>query len=158
MQWIRNSISANFKNLLIKWEKYVFHWEKMELWYPWESCAYCKMFGLRKGPDTESKNIVIGDQNRFGKTKVKYVMASQMDMKEHQIYLQSQYSCPSCNEKCFDKKSSIWKYTIAVKFIFLLFCFLSLKQNTFDTRKNVNYFTSKALFIFKIIKFSFRIF
>ena len=35
----------------------------------------------------------------------------------------------------------------------LLVCFLSLNESTCQTRKNVFYFTSKALFILKKIKF-----
>ena len=36
---------------------------------------------------------------------------------------------------------------------FLLVCFLSLKEGTWETRKNAFYFTSKALFILEKIKF-----
>ena len=36
---------------------------------------------------------------------------------------------------------------------FLLVCFLSLKKSTCQTRKNVFYFTSKALFVLQKIKF-----
>ena len=36
---------------------------------------------------------------------------------------------------------------------FVLVCFLSLNESTFQTRKNVFYFTSKALFILEKIKF-----
>ena len=36
---------------------------------------------------------------------------------------------------------------------FLLVCFLRLKESTCETRKNVFYFTSKALFVLEIIKF-----
>ena len=36
---------------------------------------------------------------------------------------------------------------------FLLVCFIFLKESSCETRKNVFYFTSKALFVFKIIKF-----
>ena len=36
---------------------------------------------------------------------------------------------------------------------FLLVCFLCLKDRTCETRKNVFYFTSKALFVLEIIKF-----
>ena len=36
---------------------------------------------------------------------------------------------------------------------FLLVCFLCLKKSTCETRKNVFYFTLKALFILEIIKF-----
>ena len=36
---------------------------------------------------------------------------------------------------------------------FLLVCFLCLKDSTCETRKNVSYFTSKALFVLEIIKF-----
>ena len=37
--------------------------------------------------------------------------------------------------------------------IFLLVCFVYLKERTCETRKNVFYFISKALFILEIIKF-----
>ena len=37
---------------------------------------------------------------------------------------------------------------------FLLVCFVSLKESTCETRKNVFYFISKALFVLEIIKFS----
>ena len=36
---------------------------------------------------------------------------------------------------------------------FLLVSFVSIKESTFETRKNVFYFTSKALFVLEIIKF-----
>ena len=36
---------------------------------------------------------------------------------------------------------------------FLLVYFLSVKESTCKTRKNVFYFTSKALFVLQIIKF-----
>ena len=35
---------------------------------------------------------------------------------------------------------------------FLLVCFVSLKERNCETRKNVFYFTSKALFVLEIIK------
>ena len=38
--------------------------------------------------------------------------------------------------------------------MFLLFSFLSLEESTFETRKNVFCFFSKALFILEIFKFS----
>ena len=41
----------------------------------------------------------------------------------------------------------------AVSAIFLLACFVSLKEGTCESRKNAVYFTSKALFILEIIKF-----
>ena len=36
---------------------------------------------------------------------------------------------------------------------FLLVCFVCLKEGAFETRKNVSYFTSKALCVLEIIKF-----
>ena len=36
---------------------------------------------------------------------------------------------------------------------FLLVCFVCLKESTFETSKNLFYFTSKALFILEIITF-----
>ena len=36
---------------------------------------------------------------------------------------------------------------------FLLVCFECLKNSTCETRKNVFYFTSKAVFVLEIIKF-----
>ena len=36
---------------------------------------------------------------------------------------------------------------------FSLVCFLSLKKSTCETRKNIFYFTSKALFVLEKIKF-----
>ena len=36
---------------------------------------------------------------------------------------------------------------------FVLVCFLSLNESTFQTRENVFYFTSKALFVLEKIKF-----
>ena len=40
-----------------------------------------------------------------------------------------------------------------VSAIFLLVCFVCLKNSTCETRKNVFYFTSKTLFVLEIIKF-----
>ena len=36
---------------------------------------------------------------------------------------------------------------------FLIVCFVCLKERTSETRKNIFYFTSKALFVLEIIKF-----
>ena len=36
---------------------------------------------------------------------------------------------------------------------FLLLCFVNLKESICETRKNVSYFTLKALFVLEIIKF-----
>ena len=45
-------------------------------------------------------------------------------------------------------------YSLKVVFTtFLLICFVCLKEGTCETRKNVFYFTSKALFVLEIIKF-----
>ena len=41
----------------------------------------------------------------------------------------------------------------AVSTTFLLVCLVSLKESTCETRKNVTYFTAKALFVLEIIKF-----
>ena len=35
---------------------------------------------------------------------------------------------------------------------FLLVCFLSLNESTYQTRKNIFYFTSKALFVLQKIR------
>ena len=43
--------------------------------------------------------------------------------------------------------------TKVVSATILLLCFLSLKENSCETRKNVFYFTSKALFVLEKIKF-----
>ena len=47
----------------------------------------------------------------------------------------------------------IKNYLKVVSTIFLQACFLSPKETTCETRKNVFYFTSKALFVLKKIKF-----
>ena len=36
---------------------------------------------------------------------------------------------------------------------FLLVCFVCLKESTFETRKNVFYFTLEALYVLEIIRF-----
>ena len=41
----------------------------------------------------------------------------------------------------------------AVSARFLLVCFVRLKESTFEVRKNVFYFTLKALFVLEIIRF-----
>ena len=51
--------------------------------------------------------------------------------------------------KSAHKIHSTWFF----KGTFLLVCFVCLKESICDTRKNVSYFTSKALFILEIIKF-----
>ena len=49
------------------------------------------------------------------------------------------------------------RFTVnVVSAAFLLVCFESLKESTCETRKNVFYFTLKALFVLEIIKFSSR--
>ena len=47
----------------------------------------------------------------------------------------------------------VWETLKVVSATFLLVCFLCLKERTCETRKNVFYFTSKALFVLEIIKF-----
>ena len=44
-------------------------------------------------------------------------------------------------------------YLKVVSATFLLVCFVCLKESTCETRKNVFYFTSKALLVLEIIKF-----
>ena len=54
------------------------------------------------------------------------------------------------------KKLRADKMFIVLKVVsatFLPVCFLSLNESTCETRKNVFYFTSKALFVLKKIKF-----
>ena len=46
-----------------------------------------------------------------------------------------------------------YTYLKVVSAIFLIVCFVCLKENTCGARKNVFYFTSKALFVLEIIKF-----
>ena len=63
----------------------------------------------------------------------------------------------------YKKQESLWelKLTCNIQAVilkvvsakFLLVCFLCLKESTCETRKNAFYFTSKALFVFEIIKF-----
>ena len=48
---------------------------------------------------------------------------------------------------------SVFIYLKVVFAIFLLVSFVSLKESTCEKRKNVFYFTSKALFVLEIIKF-----
>ena len=50
----------------------------------------------------------------------------------------------------FYKKEETLKVVSAT---FLIVCFLSVKESTYETRKNVFYFTSKAVFVLEKIKF-----
>ena len=51
------------------------------------------------------------------------------------------------------KREKLRKVFMVVSATFVLVCFLSLNESTCQSRKNVFYFTSKALFILKKIKF-----
>ena len=51
------------------------------------------------------------------------------------------------------REASIKLSLKVVSTTFLLVCFVCLKESTCETRKNVFYFTLKALFILEIIKF-----
>ena len=54
------------------------------------------------------------------------------------------------------KKEKLYQGFPKLKFVsatFLLVCFVCLKERTCETRKNVLYFISKALFVLEIIKF-----
>ena len=53
----------------------------------------------------------------------------------------------------FCYKVALYAYLKVVSATFLLVCFLSLKESTCETKKNVFYFTSKALFVHAKIKF-----
>ena len=50
-------------------------------------------------------------------------------------------------------KCEIYSKLKVVSATFSLVCFLCLKESICETRKNVFYFTSKALFVLEIIKF-----
>ena len=56
------------------------------------------------------------------------------------------------NER-FESDFGFLKALKVVSATFLLVCFVSLKGTSCQTRKNVFYFTSKALFVLEIIKF-----
>ena len=59
---------------------------------------------------------------------------------------------PQSSDNNSDSASSNKKLKV-VSTTFLLVCFLSLNKNTCQSRKNVFYFTSKALFVHEKIKF-----
>ena len=62
----------------------------------------------------------------------------------YHYHLSISYFCPaSCPHNCLKVVSTT----------FVLVCFLSLNKSTFQTRKNVFYFTSKAIFVLEKIKF-----
>ena len=47
-----------------------------------------------------------------------------------------------------------WRFLLKVlSTVFVLVCFVSLKESTCETKKNIFYFTLKALFVLEIIKF-----
>ena len=48
---------------------------------------------------------------------------------------------------------SVYEYLNVVSATLLLVCFLSLKDTTCETKKNVFYFTLKDVFVLEIIKF-----
>ena len=50
-------------------------------------------------------------------------------------------------------KVSILRGLKVMSTTFVLNCFLKLNESTFQTRKNIFYFTSKALFVLEKIKF-----
>ena len=50
-------------------------------------------------------------------------------------------------------KAELQNFKGCAQYIFLLVCFVCLKESTCETRKNIIYFTSKALFVLEIIKF-----
>ena len=52
------------------------------------------------------------------------------------------------------EKVLLFRFSLkVVSATFLLFCFICLKERTYETRKNVSYFTLKALYVLEIIKF-----
>ena len=56
------------------------------------------------------------------------------------------------SEKVMRYVATTANITLSLKVVsatFSLFCFVSLKETTFETRKNIFYFTSKALFPLK---------
>ena len=61
----------------------------------------------------------------------------------------------------FDHLHLVYHFTVPSKvasFIFLLVCFVCLKESTFEIRKNVFYFTLKALFVLDNQILTFQIF
>ena len=71
------------------------------------------------------------------------------------FHLKATKHCFFSGEDKFSKKmsSSILKVVFAT---FLLVYFACLKESTCETRKNVFYFTSKAVFVLEIIKYYFK--
>ena len=59
----------------------------------------------------------------------------------------------SFNENSLHREIKNMLYLKVVSATCLLVCFSSLKDSTWETRKNVFHFTSKALFVLKKIKF-----
>ena len=55
--------------------------------------------------------------------------------------------------RVFPTSSFVIVTLTVVSATFLLVCFIFLKESNCETRKNVFYFTSEALFVFEIIKF-----
>ena len=71
----------------------------------------------------------------------------------HREKLQEQFSIQELVVKWNLLIIFLYKQLKVVSATLLLVCFVCLKQRTFETRKNVFYSTSKALFVLEIIKF-----
>ena len=74
----------------------------------------------------------------------------------HQHFTAKNYLSANCNYTKGNDDTSDLDILIDFKVVsatFLPACFLCLKENTCETRKNVFYFTSKALIVLEIIKF-----
>ena len=63
--------------------------------------------------------------------------------KKYEDSLFPKYNLIESTEKCLKVVSAT----------FFLVCFAWLKESTFETRKNVFYFTLKSLFVLEIIRF-----
>ena len=64
------------------------------------------------------------------------------------------HSVKNCIRICDKKNKYMHQYNVkVVSTTFLLVCFVCLKESTCETRKNVFYFASKAIFVLEIIKF-----
>ena len=104
---------------------------------------------------TERKQFVQTDDKRLPLVRVCYGVpqGSILGPTLFNLYVHdlSESSTGECLQFADDTTS--YRHCKVVSATFLLVCFLYLKESTCETRKNVFYFISKALFVLEIIKF-----
>ena len=105
-----------------------------------------------------NKNVKVQEETLADSNSdaVKTILRLYVISKWHTLFLKffKNFSLFLCHFVTCNREYYEWLCRLkVVSTLLLLVCFVILKESTYETRKNVFYFISKALFVLEIIKF-----